>query len=134
MQKRMSPLWIVALAVLLAATACGGSFSTANIEEVWTSSDLDGNSRTSTFGQDEVFYVQVDLRNAPDDTQLKATWIAVEAEGTEPNFLIQETDFVTGSGLVHFDLSNTNLWPKGSYKVEIFMNGDLQETVNFTVE
>jgi len=122
---------LVLLAVLL---ACGGSFSTAKIEAAWTSTDAEGNNRTTTFSQDSTFYAQVDLRNAPDDTTLKATWTAVQAEGAEPNFVIQETDFTTGSGLVNFELSNSNLWPVGTYKVDLYLNDELDKTLEFSVQ
>jgi hypothetical protein len=55
-------------ALVLAALACGGSFSTANIADAWMSTDTEGNNRTTVFAQDAVFYAQVDLQNAPDDT------------------------------------------------------------------
>jgi len=60
-------------------------------------------------------------------------WIAVNAEGTDPNFVINETEFVSGSGVVYFELSNTNLWPVGTYKVDVYMNDVLTKTVNFEV-
>jgi hypothetical protein len=120
-------------ALVLAALACGGSFSTANIADAWMSTDTEGNNRTTVFAQDAVFYAQVDLQNAPDDTALKAVWTAISAEGTDPNFVINETEFVSGSGVVYFELSNTNLWPVGTYKVDIYMNDALTKTVNFEV-
>jgi hypothetical protein len=134
MNNRNLIMMLVVTAMLLSIAACGGSFSTARIEEAWMSSDPAGDARTTAFSQDAVLYAQVDLRNAPDDTQLKAVWIAVQAEGAEPNFVIQETEFTTGSGLVNFELSNTNLWPVGSYKVDIYMNGELTQTLSFSIQ
>jgi hypothetical protein len=40
----------------------------------------------------------------------------------------------TGSGSVHFDLSNNGLWPVGKYKVDIFLNDNLERTLEFTVQ
>jgi len=51
-------------ALVLAALACGGSFSTAGIADAWMSTDTDGANRTTVFAQDAVFYAQVDLQNA----------------------------------------------------------------------
>jgi len=120
-------------AVVLSILACGGSFSTANIADAWMSTDTDGNNRTTVFAQDAVFYAQVDLQNAPDDTKLKAVWTAVNAENTDSNLVINETEFVSGDGVVNFELSNDNLWPIGTYKVDIYMNDALAKTVNFEV-
>ncbi len=133
MQFHKLPILVGLLAIVLSILACGGSVSTANIADAWMSTDEEGKSRTTVFAQDAVFYAQVDLRNAPDDTKLKAVWIAVDVEDTEPNLIINETEFVYGSGVVYFQLSNTDLWPLGKYKVDIYLNDKLARTVAFEV-
>ena len=125
---------LVLIALIVASLACEGSVSTANIAEVWMSADEAGDQRVTSFAQDAIFYAQVDLKNAPDDTVLKAVWIAVDAQDTDPNLVITETEFTTGSGLINFNLSNENLWPLGTYKVEIYMNDTLTNTVEFSVQ
>jgi hypothetical protein len=126
---------IVAILVLAAAAmACGGSFTTANISDAYMSTDTDGANRTSVYGQDAVFYAQVDLQNAPDDTKLKAVWFAVDAEGVEANYQIEETEFTSSDGLIHFELSNESLWPVGQYKVDIYLNDALTKTLTFDVQ
>ena len=126
---------LLSIVVLVAASlACNFSASTASINAAFMAHDQEGTQPTEVFAQDEVFYCIVELANAPDDTHLKAVWTAVDAAETEPNLLINETEIDTGSGQVHFDLSNDSLWPVGSYKVEIYMNDELNQTVNFTVQ
>lgn len=126
---------ILALLVLiLASLACEFNASTANIADAWLSADEAGDQRVTSYSQDAIFYAQVDLQNAPDDTVLKAVWIAVEAQDTEPNLVITETEFTTGSGVVNFNLTNDNLWPTGKYKVDIYMNGTLSKTLEFEVQ
>lgn len=129
---RMLVLAVVLVAALVLA-GCEVSVSTANIGDAWMSSDEAGKERTAVFAQDAVFYAQVQLRNAPDDTKLKASWVAVEAEDVEPNYVIYETEFVSGNGQVTFDLSNNNLWPKGKYKADIYLNDKLAKTLEFEV-
>ena len=74
---------ILALLVLiLASLACEFNASTANIADAWLSADEAGDQRVTSYSQDAIFYAQVDLQNAPDDTVLKAVWIAVEAQDT----------------------------------------------------
>lgn len=120
-------------ALFLASLACQGSFSTANLADAWMSTDLEGNHRTTLFAQDAIFYAQADLQNAPDDTVTKAAWYAVNAEGIDPNFLINETELTSGSSILRFELSNDNLWPLGSYKVDLYLNGEYARTVTFEV-
>ena len=133
MKVNKFPMLLALMALVLSALACEFSASTATISDAWMSTDEDGTQRVTAFAQDAVFYAQVDLQNAPDDTTLKAIWTAVEAQDTEPNFVINETEFVTGSGLVHFTLSNDNLWPLGKYTVDIYMNDQLAQTLEFEV-
>ncbi len=122
------------LALFALVLACNFSFSTANIAETWMSADEEGNNRTTTFAPDAVFYAQVDLRNASDDTKLKAVWTAVNVEGAEPNTLINETETTSGSAVLHFTLSNSNPWPAGTYKVDIYLEDKLAKTLEFTVQ
>ena len=98
------------------------------------STDTDGANRTTAYGPDAVFYAQVDLANAPEDTKLKAVWFAVNAEGVEANFQIEETEFTSSDGLIHFELSNDSLWPVGQYKVDIYLNDTLTKTLTFDVQ
>lgn len=134
MKVKKFPMFLALIVLFLSALACEFSASTANISDAWMSSDEDGTQRVMAFAQDAVFYVQVDLQNAPDDTTLKAVWTAVEAQDTEPGLVITETEFTTGDGLVHFTLSNDNLWPIGKYKVDIYLNNQLTNTVEFEVQ
>lgn len=133
MKVKKFPILLALAALVLAALACEFSASTANIADAWTSTDEAGDARTTVFAQDAGFYAQVDLRNAPDDTTLKAVWTAVDAQDTDPNLVITETEITTGSDLVHFSLTNGNLWPTGQYKVDIYLDGQLAETLAFEV-
>lgn len=119
--------------LVLATVACEFSASTANIGDAWLSDNEDGGTRVTTFAQDAVFYTFVDLKNAPEDTTLKAVWIAVDAEGVDADYVINETEFTSGSNVVTFNLSNNNLWPLGRYRVEIYLNGKLDKTLDFEV-
>lgn len=134
MNKSRVQICLAVATVVLATLACSFNVSTANIKDVTMARDAEGKQPTTTFAQDETFYCVVQLANAPDDTTVKAAWTAVEAEGVEPNFFIDETELTTGSGSLHFKLSNDNLWPKGRYKVDLYVNGKLARTVDFKVE
>src|SRR3990172_6123803 len=125
----------LAFSVILASIlACGGNISTANIGDVWLASDEAGDNRTTVFSQDATFNLFVELKNAPDDTVLKASWIAVDAEGSDPNSVIYETEYTSSDDVIRFYLTNEDLWPVGSYKVDVYLNGSLNKTVTFTVQ
>lgn len=134
MNKPKIAIFATMIVILLSILACSGSVSTANIPDAWLSTDEAGSNRTTDFSQDSVFYAQVQLKNAPDDTTLKAVWTAVNVDGVEPNFKIYETEYTGGDELVHFSLSNDQLWPTGDYKVEIYLNDKLAKTLTFSVQ
>jgi hypothetical protein len=135
MNLRRVSLGVVLVALLGATLACGGqvNVSTAKVAYAYMSTDEGGNDRTTVYAQDAVFYAQVNLQNAPDDTVIKAVWSVVEAQDTEPGRVINETEYTTGSD-VYFTLSNNDLWPIGTYKVEIYLDGELVNTINFSVQ
>ena len=135
MEQKRTRLLLVFVVLLVGALACEGNFSTANIADAWMSTDLDGNNRTSIFAEDAVFFAQVDLQNAPDDTVLKAVWIAVDVEESDPNFVMNEFEYVGSDGLVYFQLENpVSLWPVGEYKIDLYLNGELDRSITFYVE
>ena len=121
--------FVLALTVL----ACGFNFSTANISEAKLAKDEAGDETTTTFAQGDSFYAIVEVANAPDDTAVKAEWTAVEADGVEPNFVIGEKE-LAGGGTLTFSLNNDQLWPVGQYKVDLYLNDELERTLEFTVE
>jgi hypothetical protein len=135
MKTRTSKPFVLAaaFALTLFILACGFNVSTANIADAWMATDESGSTRVTSYGPSDMFYAMVDLRNAPDSTSLKAVWTAVDAEGVPANEVINETSATVGSGLLHFRLSNTNLWPTGQYKVDIFLNDKLDKTITFEV-
>ena len=124
---------LLGMALLLAACSREVSFSTANIADARMSKDEAGAQITTTFGPEDVFYLKVSLANAPDDTRVKAAWTAVDAEGAEPNTPLDDVELTSGSATLTFDLENTNPWPAGDYKVDIYLNGTLDRSLSFRV-
>jgi hypothetical protein len=126
---------MVLVALLGATLACGGEVSatTAKVADAYMSTDEGGTDRTTVYGQDAVFYAQVDLQNAPDDTVLKAVWTMVEAQDYDPGQVVNESE-ITGSDPVFFTLSNNDPWPIGTYKVDLYLDGDLVNTITFSVQ
>jgi len=126
------PVFFVSALLVLITLACGFNFSTANIAEATLAKDPDGEQPTTTFDQDETFYLVAEVVNAPDDTSVKAVWTAVEADAVEPDFSLGEKE-VTGGGAVNFSLENDQLWPIGQYRVDLYLNGELDRTLEFEV-
>lgn len=134
MVKNKIQLIALFLVLLFVSMACSFSASTANIKDAYLAADEEGTTPVKSFTQDQVFYAIVSLANASDDTTLKATWYAVDAEGVEPNLMIDEVSLTGGDGVYPFSLENNDLWPLGTYKVDLWLNDKLDRTLEFTVE
>lgn len=121
----------------LALSACG--FSTANIQDAILGRGYDNGNivdPTTVFAQeDQEIQLVVKVGNAPDDTEVKTVWSMVAVSGYEPTVLYESPlTLSSGENIAHFSLTNDQLWPAGSYKVEIYLNGELDRTVEYEVE
>jgi hypothetical protein len=134
MNSRKLSILLALAAIVLASLACSFSASTANISSAALAKDEAGTQPTTTFAPEDTFYVNVELANAPDDTVVKTVWTAVEVEGADPNTPLDETELESGSGTLYFNLTNSGPWPAGKYKVDIYLNEELDRTLEFVVE
>ncbi len=128
---------IVSIVLLIVMLACSGadeiSFSTANVSDATLARDEAGDDPTTIFEQDDNFFLVIDLNNAPDSTELKAVWTAVDADGLDADFVLEET-VATGGDISNFSLTNDSLWPIGDYKVDLYLDGELNQSLTFAVE
>ena len=119
---------------LLLLTACEFSASTANIGSAILARDEAGTEPTTAFSPTDTFYLLVELNNAPDDTTVRAVWYAVDVGDVAPaNTLIDEATLTSGSGTLTFDLVSDSQWPPGTYRVELYLNDELSQTLEFSV-
>jgi ABC-type transport system substrate-binding protein len=135
MKKKKELLLLIALSVLVLVTlACEFSASTAEITNAYMSIDEDGNSPTTVFSGSDVFYCIVETAAAPSSTKIKAEWYAVNVdfEDVQPNTLLEEVE-IEGSDIFTFSLSNDYLWPNGIYRVDLYLNGEFDSSVDFSV-
>ena len=135
MKKGIFRIVFAVLILGLATLACNFNASTANIRDAFMSRDNAGLDPTTVFAPEDVFYCIVEVANAPGDTTVKVVWYAVDVENTEPNLLIDEFEITTGDAMLPFSLtSNSGIWPRGTYKVELYLNGTLDRTLDFQVQ
>ncbi|MFL7838500.1 MAG: S1C family serine protease [Candidatus Promineifilaceae bacterium] len=133
--SRLLNVGLVILVFMLALAGCEFSASTANIPSVVLATDESGTAVTTQFSPDDTFYAIVELANAPDSTEVKAVWTAVDVgDAAEPGHIIDDAALETGSSPVVFDLTNDGAWPAGQYKVDIYLDGELDKTLEFNVE
>jgi len=126
------------LIVLLAGLACNFPAATPpatpRLTEAWMAQDYNGEQPTSIFGQQDTFYCIARLENSGAESAVRAVWTAISGEGVEPNTPIDQVELATRSGALHFELSNAGPWPVGVYQVELYLNGELDRTLEFIVQ
>lgn len=136
MKTKLSLLFALTLVAALVLSACEFSFSTANIPDAYMATDDSGATRTTVYSPDAVFYAIIDLANAPDDTTVKAAWVAADVEGVDPDLAIDDTTLTSSDGMLIFNLENApdTLWPNGTYRVDIYLNDELDRSLTFEVQ
>lgn len=137
----MKNKYMVLLAVLslvVSSLACAVGNTELGLTNLRMAFDQDGNNPTTTFASTDVFYAVADLANAPQGTTVEAKWTAVNAADTEPNLEFQTQTFditeESFSGTIYFQLSNDDGWPAGQYKVDLYLNGSLAQSAEFSVQ
>ncbi|MEW5961092.1 MAG: hypothetical protein AB1801_25480 [Chloroflexota bacterium] len=91
------------------------------------------------FPPDATFHAVVALENAPDNTEIKARWYVQDVGGAEPcNTEVIQPFTLTTSGSRNLDFTLQPppgaAWPLGVYRIEIYVNGNLDLDVDFNVE
>jgi len=141
MKNRLVVLLAV-MALVLSSLACSlvSTFGEPRLENVRMAKDQDGNELTSVFSQTDTIYVVSDMSYGVAGNVVVSKWYAVNVENTEPNLMFDEADInidrdkFNGTVYFYYPPPLDGLWPKGTYKVEIYFNDVLIDTADFSVE
>ena len=137
MRSRAAVLLAV-LSLLVSSLACALGNTELGLTNLRMAFDQNGEDVTTTYSPTDVFYAVADLANAPQGTQVEARWIAVNAADTEPNleFQTQTLDITEErfTGTIYFQLSSDEGWPTGQYRVDMYLDGVLAQSAEFSVQ
>ena len=94
-----------------------------------------GESTTSFEPGDRTIHCVIELNKAKAGTKVKFVWKTVDVGGTK-NEEIKTIDYTTKSfeNKVLGHLTSPGDWSKGTYQVEVYINGALDKTIDYTVE
>ena len=136
----------LAMAMLLAPISlvgCGGevSFTTASLSEATMTTGVDADFRplnvTNAFTPDTpVIYCSVKVSNAPPDTEIRADWIYIKGEAEDLTDYLIDSVILTAEGTQYIKeslISPDEGWPRGDYKVVLYVDGKEELTVPFSV-
>ena len=134
MRRRPFLIILIALIILFLLGCEPEPFS---IESVTISKDI-GEDFTPVDPMDEfptgtsIIYISVKVNNMTPEDKLSVTWNYLET-GDE----INTTDFIpeeTGSGYIGFNITVDQGFPTGNYSALIYVNDELNKTIEFSVK
>jgi len=127
--------WLAIVALVAAALACSVAVSTTRFESTALSKDPYGVTKTRNFAPQDTIFCLLRLKHAPDTTRVKAIWIAVAAQDQPRNSTISQHEVQTGDGTLTFEAAPPQGgWPPGDYRVELYLNGDKRQTLDYKVK
>mgnify|MGYP001441897922 CR=1 FL=1 len=136
--KKIKVLSSFVVLVLIAVMLSSCSFTTANFSNLTMSTGVDGfkpvNVTTKFTTTTPAFYVTGDINNAPDDTVISAVWYYLD---TDSDYMIDQSQYqVEGTNnSFYFSLSiPDNGWPVGTYRVDLYIDDAVDQSIFFTVE
>lgn len=108
------------------------------VEKISMAKDADGKpgETTTTFTTgDRTIHCIADLNKAKGGTEVKFIWKAVDVAGSK-NEEIKTIEYTTKSfeNKVHGHLTLPYDWPKGTYEVDVYINGNLDKTITYSIE
>jgi cell division septation protein DedD len=104
---------------------------------VEVSTDPTGGMKTEFKSDVANIYVRWRGHNLPEGAKVRVAWIAEDVgDLVEPNFIIDETESVAPApdATARFTLGRPpDGWAEGKYRVEFYVNDELEETVRVTI-
>ncbi len=83
----------------------------------------------TTFPPDSPFYCSLEVSNLRTGSTVTSRWYFGEQFIEEISYQVQ----AAGSGCVGFELTSPNPWPRGGYRVEVYLSGRLERMATFAV-
>lgn len=130
----------VAGAGLMALLSQAASLAQADeFENIVLSAEEGAAESVDTFTTDTPkIYVGADLDEVSSGSKITVAWISVDSGGAAPpNYKIDEASFDVGAIENHINASLSrpnNGWPVGTYQVQLAVDGEVVESVDFSVE
>lgn len=108
------------------------------VDRIYMAKDKNGDpgEETTSFApSDRMIHCVISLNKAKKGTEVRFIWKIVDVQGSK-NEEIKTIDYTTRSfeNKVHGHLNLPKDWPTGKYRVEVYINGSLDKTIDYTIE
>ena len=130
---RMGWRFLILAALTILLSACDIIGGRPSIDDIVLTTALDADycpfDEVTTLPSDSPFYCSVKVSYLRTGSIVSSRWYFGEQFIEEVSYEVQ----AGGSGCVGFELSSPNPWPSGGYRVEVYLNGQLERTATFAV-
>jgi hypothetical protein len=123
----------LAVASLLLVGACGTAVGGSSIDDIVLTTALDGDycplDEVTTFSTNSPIYCSLKVSNLRPGSTVTSRWYYGAQFVEEITYEVE----AGGNGCVGFELASPNPWPRGGYRVEIYLDGNLERMATFAV-
>jgi len=120
-------------ALAIAVSACSVISGTSSVDDIVLTTALDADfcpiDEMNTFSPNGSFYCSLRVTNLQTGSTVTSRWYYGEQFIEEINYQVQSG----GHGCVGFELTSPNPWPRGGYRIETYLDGNLERMATFTV-
>ena len=127
----------LALALVLAVTlACSALNTGPSVTNFRMTTDEGGKNTTTSYSPSQAFNVFFDISGIQPGTAFQAKWYAVNAEGFDSSSPLKVSDYTYEKDVssIYFQLTYSDNWPTGTYRVEVYMDGAKVGEQQFSVQ
>ncbi len=116
------------------ATATATEAAQEGIFNGFLASDIKGVFATNKYKPDQIIYLFFDINDPANKNVLRIVWSVVDVKGFLPGSVRYDiTDVATVKKYKTLSNHSTNPWPAGKYKVDLYLNDILQQTIDFEI-
>ena len=138
MTTRKPSTLLASIALLASMLACNAIYNRPTVSNIRMATDSSGKTTTTAYAPGDAFYVFADLSGLSKGEVVEAKWYAVNAQGVDQNTVLNTSDYTyeSGIGFVYFQLTTSDAsdWPTGTYKVEMYLDGNKVGETGFSVQ
>jgi len=123
---------VLGIIVCVFLSACGGG--PLAVQKVTLSRTESGEAVTSFSPTDHIFYAVIELNRIETGLTAKTVWTAVDTTGGQTVEIAQKEFSGLVVNTIKAQVELPRDWPTGKYKLDIYLNGTIAKTVEFTVQ
>jgi hypothetical protein len=96
--------------------------------------DEEGQYKTDVFSPEQYIYFFYSINDPSGLNNVRVVWYAVKVQGFKPNIVINQYEQTVTKKDVFLQVKTDPIWAVGQYKIEIYLNSILANSISFEVK